>query len=651
MQYFDSRMAGLDPSTPGVAAQLESVLGQLDVTIVGLGRSAWDTRTTQPSELVLTTPTFAAQARPVAQYSINAVDLEPGKTTQQVIDEATADARGTFGAMKQRSVLERGYHESVRPDVVSLLVFALVTAVMSVIVLANAFGREAYATQVDGTVRRALGMTRAQSAATTLLRILLMVVAGVGASVPLAIAVSGRVLRGPVRVTDPDQGIRVEPLPLVACVIAFALALVTLSLPAVLRVAKNRAGRETKRSHLASRVAALGAPVPIVVGARNAFERGAGRTAVPVRTATWVAIAAAIVATGAGVFAVSLDRLVSNPAAYGVTWGLTTSANFDKNRDCSDEARSCDGEPILDERANAIEAFLHDDPAVSSWTAATTATISVSGSPIAIVGLGPGTVRPPMLSGSEPGDGEIVLRPADMREQHLHVGDRITTDKGGSVRIAGAVLAPIDASDDNGLGHGGLMTYATASRLAEKRINTGFLVAVRDADAIPTTIDRFNARFAGQSEAFGIRRPTVPITIVDYGRIHATPKAIAKVLSFLALLTLLMATVSSLERRLRDFAVLRSLGVTSAQTAGAVVAQAVIATVTVIVVSVPIGLIAGRSIWSALERHLGTREGAAWPMAPLTVAITVTSLAMLASLIRPCVRAIDRPPGEVLRAE
>ena len=112
-----------------------------------------------------------------------------------------------------------------------------------------------------------------------------------------------------------------------------------------------------------------------------------------------------------------------------------------------------------------------------------------------------------------------------------------------------------------------------------------------------------------------------------------------------------MATVSSLERRLRDFAVLRSLGVTSVQTAGAVVAQAVIATVTVIVVSVPIGLIAGRSIRSALERHLGTREGAAWPMAPLTVAITVTSLAMLASLIRPCVRAIDRPPGEELRAE
>ena len=59
----------------------------------------------------------------------------------------------------------------------------------------------------------------------------------------------------------------------------------------------------------------------------------------------------------------------------------------------------------------------------------------------------------------------------------------------------------------------------------------------------------------------------------------------ATVLALLALLTLVMATVSSLERRRRDFAILRSLGVTPAQIAGAVVAQAVIATVTVIVVS------------------------------------------------------------------
>ena len=247
------------------------------------------------------------------------------------------------------------------------------------------------------------------------------VVAGAVASVPLAIAVSGRVLRGPVRATDPDQGIRVEPLLLAACATTFALALLTLSLPAVLRVARSRAGRETSRSHLASRVAALGAPVPIMVGSRHAFERGAGRTAVPVRTATLVAIVAATVATGAGVFAISLDRLVSDPAAYGVTWDLTVGANFDPNRDCSATQRRCDGEPILDERASTLAAFLRDDPAVSSWTATTTATISVAGSDIPIVGLGAGTVRPPLLSGSEPGDDEIALGPAELHERHLHV--------------------------------------------------------------------------------------------------------------------------------------------------------------------------------------------------------------------------------------
>ncbi len=423
---------------------------------------------------------------------------------------------------------------------------------------------------------------------------------------------------------------------------AFGLALIALSLPAVFRVATSRTARDTGRSQLAARVAALGAPVPIVVGTRHAFEPGAGRTAVPVRTALLVAIVATTVAVVAGVLAVSLNRLVSDPTAYGVTWDLTVGANFDPNRDCSDAQRSCDGEPILDERASVLGSFLSDDPAVSSWTSTTTATISVVGSDIPVVGLGAGTVRPPLLSGDEPVDDEIALGPVELQERHLSVGDRITTDDGKSLRIVGAVLAPIvDGSDQSGraLGYGGLVTYETATRLTGNRINTGFLVSLRDPDAAPAVIDRFNSRFGGQLEEFGITPPSVPIMIIDYERIRATPKATASVLALLALLTLVMATVGSVERRRRDFAVLRSLGATPGQTVGTVVAQAVISMVAVIVVSVPVGLIVGRSIWAALERHLGTRGGVVWPVTPLVVALGITSAALLASLIRPCIPA------------
>ena len=68
-----------------------------------------------------------------------------------------------------------------------------------------------------------------------------------------------------------------------------------------------------------SRLAAAG-PVPLAMGTRLALHRGAGRTAVPVRSAVASAAVGVAALSAAIVFAASLSHLLASPALYGVTW-------------------------------------------------------------------------------------------------------------------------------------------------------------------------------------------------------------------------------------------------------------------------------------------------------------------------------------------
>ena len=81
----------------------------------------------------------------------------------------------------------------------------------------------------------------------------------------------------------------------------------------------TRAGPGQQRRTVISRLAAAG-PVPLAMGIRLALHRGAGRTAVPVRSAVASAAVGVAALSAAIVFAGSLSHLLASPALYGVTW-------------------------------------------------------------------------------------------------------------------------------------------------------------------------------------------------------------------------------------------------------------------------------------------------------------------------------------------
>jgi hypothetical protein len=74
-----------------------------------------------------------------------------------------------------------------------------------------------------------------------------------------------------------------------------------------------------RRGGAVSRLAAAG-PVPVAMGIRLALHRGAGRTAVPVRSAVVSAAVGVAALSAAIVFGASLSHLLASPVLYGVTW-------------------------------------------------------------------------------------------------------------------------------------------------------------------------------------------------------------------------------------------------------------------------------------------------------------------------------------------
>ena len=129
------------------------------------------------------------------------------------------------------------------------------------------------------------------------------------------------------------------------------------------------------------------------------------------------------------------------------------------------------------------------------------------------------------------------------------------------------------------------------------------------------------------------------------------PAILAGGLAAGAVAALGLTLVASVRRRRRDFALLKTLGFTRRQLAGAVAWQASVIAVIGLVIGVPLGIAVGRWLWLAFAHELSAVPDPVIPVASVTLA-TVGAL-ILANLVAalPGRRAARTPAAEVLRAE
>lgn len=394
-------------------------------------------------------------------------------------------------------------------------------------------------------------------------------------------------------------------------------------------------------SRVATALAAAGLRPPAVTGSRLALEPGRGRTAVPIRSAIAAAGAAVCALTVAVTFSASLLRLVGDPRAYGATWDVQVG-NF--------------ADPQAAERAARK---LGANPAVAAYAGGVTGSpdLLIDGRSVQLMSFarGKGELLPAVVEGRAPTQpDELALGSLTMRELGKRIGDTVvaTTAVGARrVRVVGRVIfdntgfaiAPV-APGKGGIAHGEL--WRRLSPPGAPVAPQAFFVRLDPASDRRRAVAQLQGDFPN-TVLFPLKQPD----LTDLERVGYLPGLLAGLVALLALGTVAHALVTSVRRRRRDLAILKTLGFARGQVSQMVAWQATTFALVATLVGVPLGVAGGRWAWRLVAEQLGVTSGPVVPVPPV-LAIIAGAL-LVANLIAagPGWAASRIQPATALRSE
>jgi FtsX-like permease family/MacB-like periplasmic core domain len=597
------------------------------------------------------------------------IELRPGADLAPFRDEvgrlAKADPRtgGQIFFSNQQEQIER-VRQAIAPIAAALALFALLAAVGSFLALSQMVARQTWIDGVQYPTLRALGMTRRQLMAAALARVALVATAGAVAGAVVAAAASPLFPIGPARLAERHPGFAVNWAILgLGALAAVVLLLAAAAMPAwrATRASGSAQGvtdRASRPSRLASSAARAGLPASAAIGVRMAVEPGRGRTAVPVRSAlAGLALGvAAVIATST--FGANLQRLVDEPSRYGWNWDGMVDLGFGgvTSRD--------------------IHGLISRVPEIAEFSGGIYGNVTIDRTRIPAVGIDTlrGSVRPTIVRGRNPvRPDEIVLGTTTAAGLGAHLGERLDvrlpTDVRRRMRLVGLAVFPTMGQGSftpTSLGAGAetigsdfpvpVVTGGDGRPLDPQpsRAYHFVLLRFRAGTDVPAALGKVRALLlaVGCPEDLCVTRgPTPPSEVASYGRVVSTPVLLSALLGALAAALMAHVLVTSVRRRRRDLAVLKTLGFSRRQVGAAVAWQASTLAAIAVLAGVPLGVAAGRWTWTFFASRLGVGTD---PTVPLQVlAATAVATVVLANLIAaaPARLAARTPAAALLRTE
>lgn len=629
-------------------------VARLEVTVVGIG--------VFPDEVVqddtdrlprfLLTPAFTEQQMEWVTYSWTGVAVEGGAAGVERFKRAYLEALPSAlpASFRARSTVVERTQEAVRPLAVALAVFGALSALATLLLVAQALMRLLRSDRDDLATLRAAGAGPALLSVASLPGAALSIGAGAAGAVAVAFLLSGLAPIGPLRRVEVDKGLAFDATVLVAGVLVLGLVLAAVCVVAGVRQAPHRrlarAGRPTRPSPLVGAVSAR-MPLPAVTGIRLALESGAGRTAVSTRAVLGGAVVAVVALVAALVFGTSLRGLIDSPRLYGWAWDLTVL----------DES----GYGNIDlERASAV---LDEDPGVAAWSAVYFQSVDLDGVAVPVIGTFIGaTVAPPLLGGrTVRAPDEVVLGRRTLDTLGKDIGDTVVLagEEGEkTLRVVGAAVFPTVGpvlGAYTSLGEGAQLTYDEIPGWDE--ISEGpkaLFVRFDEEAATGPTAERLGEAlagvgiFPGSAEPLAVQRPA---QIVHYNAMGAAPAWLGAILVVATVLSLGLALASGVGRRRRDLAILKSLGFTRRQVSATVVWQSSLIVAFGLLVGGPLGVALGRWLWILFAERLPVLGRPSVPI--LVLAAIAVGLLFLANLVAavPARRAGRTPVAAILRSE
>jgi hypothetical protein len=570
------------------------------------------------------------------------------------------------------SAIEAEAQRAIYPEAIALGVFGLIAGLAALIIGAQAVSRQLRAATDDSSVLRALGAGPLGATADGVLGVLAAVLAGALLAVAVAIALSPFSLFGPVRQAEPGRGFYVDATVLGLGALAIAGVLGGVAVVIGYRQAPHRAAARTHGADRGSVLvrAGLGAGLGAtgVAGLRFALEPGRGRTAVPVRSVLTGGVLAVTVVAATLTFGASLSNLIARPALYG--WNFSYALY------------STDGWGPFP--AAQVTPVLDRDKLIAASTGVYFLTVQLDGQTVpAILSPVRPAIGPQILSGSGlNGTGDIVLGPATLAALHKKVGDKITVRLGPVIRhdtltITGTAALPA-LGDTLGihpsLSTGAILPVSAVSKAAldEAGPESGpnaILVRLRPGvsqaaglRSLQQITDDYN-KIVHSPQTVAQEGPSAlelvanvlpvqrPAEIVNYKSMGTMPVILAAGVAAGTVAALGLALVTSVRRRRRDLALLKTLGFTRRQLATTVAWQSTVVAIVGLVIGIPLGIAVGRWLWIVFAHELSTVPDPVVPAGSVALAgVAALALANLVAAL-PGRSAARTPAALLLRAE
>ena len=510
----------------------------------------------------------------------------------------------------------------------ALRIVTIFAGIAVLLLVGQALIRQALLDAADRRVLRALGMARGALLGLAAARVLAIALPAAVLAVLVAYALSPLSPIGWARELEPDPGLSFAASTLLAGGILVLAAMVLTGVLAgawAIRPERPRTSGET-----VAPLARADLPPAMAAGLRMALVRRGAATGVPVRTTLAAAVVAVCVGVTALVFAASLQYLLDTPRLFGRTWDFEMAG----------------GGPPLGHR---FVQRLTSDPGVAAVAMGAVGPVQLEGRTTTADAMDDvkGAVVPTVLTGRAPrAPDEVLVGHLAAQRLGLELGDRVRVGSGAQserLRVVGIGVVP--ASKWGKLGDGVALQFR-----ALKRIQPGVDENAAELVLVPgpgrdATIARLRAMADGPSTA------VTPAEVTNFGGVSSLPFLIAAVFGVAAAAALAHALLTSLRRRRRDLAVLKTLGFTRRQVMETIACQATTIAAVGLLVGLPLGLGIARFAWYVFASNLGVVPEAVVPFGP-TVLI-VPAAVLLANLVAalPASAAARTPAAAVLRAE
>jgi hypothetical protein len=563
-------------------------------------------------------------------------------------------------------------NRSLEPEAISLDTFGLIAALAALIIVGGLIARGLQREGEDLKTLRALGGTPSMSVVVSALGPLGAVVVGTGLAVVVAIGLSPLAPIGPVRAVYPYKGVAIDPLVLGVGSLILLLVLSIITVGLIVRRTYRSASRARYRTPLGSRAGKvatdIGLPVTSVIGIRFALETPRDRDAAPVRSALAGAILAVTIVIATLTFGNSLGTLVSHPPLYGWNWNYALTSN---------------GNGVPPQAAR----LLGRDPYVAANSGIDFGNAQIDGMTVPVILTSyHAKVTAAILSGHEiTGPNQIVLGAETMQQLHKHLGQTIYASYGTKkdapvyvpptrmIIVGTATLPAIGGlfSQHTSMGVGAMLPITVEPPAFRKFLHNknqtldGHSVQlVRLRPGVPAaralaslkSIARFGQRLMDQTSGGGGSGVTVqsvlyPAEIENYRTIGVIPDLLALALALGAVVALGLTLIASVHRRRRDLALLRTLGFTGRQLLSAVAWQASVAGLVGARFGIPLGILAGRWLWTLFAHNIYAVPQPTVPFVP--VVIVALSALVLANLVAalPGRSAARTSAAQVMRGE